>query len=140
MFELYPPPFDKAPKQHRTGNFLSKKQLEDFIAVLEGRSYKQSVGAFYLAVGEGMATLLSPTSACNPFSPYGCRCKGRGIVHVMAQFAEKPQLAKVPSPTRALPPPPSEEPPPAPSALVASAQNLAAARTQLREEVAVARG
>ena len=118
------------------GNLLSRQHLENFIAVLEGRSYKDGALPFYLAVGEGMDELLTPTTACNPFSATGCRCKSRRVVHVLAQFAPKPALVtKVPSPT--LPPPPAEDPPPAPPDLIVFAQSLAAVRKQLHTAAAL---
>ena len=108
--------------------------MESFIATLEGRSYKKSVTPFFLAVGEGMDDLLTPSVAtCNPFSASGCRCHSKRVVHVISSFS-KEALAKLPSPSRALPPPP-EEAPPSPPDLFFFAKKLANVREQLREAV-----
>ncbi len=117
-----------------TGNYLTQQQLESFIATLEGRSYKKSVTPFFLAVGEGMDDLLTPSvSMCNPYSANGCRCQSKRVVHVISSFS-KASLAKLPSPSRALPPPPEEAPPSPPDPMF-FAKKLANVREQLREAV-----
>ena len=117
-----------------TGNFLSKYQVESFIASLEGRSYKKCVAPFWLAIGTGMDELLTTgRMSCDPFSANGCRCHSKRVVHVIVSFSKPASL----------PPPPEEAPPSplrAPPDLIVFAQTLASAREQLREALEKERG
>ena len=112
--------------------------VEQFIGVMEGRSYKTCVSPLWLAIGDGMDELLTDTGKkCKPFVADGCRCRSKAVVHVIAAFGGNKAIAALPTPSRALPPPPKEAPPSPPHDLVRRAQHVASLRSQLQETVAM---
>ena len=93
-------------------NAFDEKALAHFINILEGRSITKVVTPFWLAIGDGAGeALLTPTPNCDPYSPTGCKCRARRMVHVVRTLISKPfkdALAK--APPQWYPPPPPNGP------------------------------